>query len=202
MDTEASQKSVGRSIFLWIGAVVVVGLLLAGAFAGGVFVRRILFPTTAASAESAPEPAGAAEQPAPRLGSLAPGFSLSDLDGNPVSLADFRERPVLINFWATWCGPCEAEMPAINRAYLASQAEGLVVLGIDLEEHPDTIRSFVDYYELDFTILADREGAVAEQYQVQGLPTSFFIDRSGRIAHIHIGQMSEADLENGLAKIR
>lgn len=202
MDTEASQKSVGRSIFLWIGAVVVAGLLLAGAFAGGVFLRRILFPTSEASAESAPEPPAAAGQPAPRLGSLAPGFSLNDLDGNPVSLADFRGRPVLINFWATWCGPCEAEMPAINRAFLASQAEGLVVLGIDLEEHPDTIRSFVDYYELDFTILADREGVVAGQYQVQGLPTSFFIDRAGRIAHIHIGQMSEADLENGLARIR
>ena len=137
----------------------------------------------------------------PRIGNPASDFTLSDLEGNTVSLSDFAGQPVIINFWATWCGPCEAEMPAINEAYLNYQAEGLVVLAVDIAEHPDTVKSFVNYYELDFTILLDRDAEVAKQYNARALPTTYFIDSSGIIVHAYFGQMREKDLAVGLKKI-
>ncbi|MFQ5614058.1 MAG: TlpA family protein disulfide reductase [Anaerolineae bacterium] len=193
------QTGIPSPLWLSVGLVAFV-FLLATTFAAGLLVRRTVFrpPEPASPAQAQP-----AEMPAsPVMNSPAPDFTLDDLDGNRVTLADHQGQPVLINFWATWCGPCEAEMPAINEAYLAHRDEGLVVLAVDVEEHPDTVRSFVEYYDLDFTILTDREGSVTDRYQARGLPTSFFIDRQGTIAHIHIGQMSKADIARGLAKIR
>lgn len=137
----------------------------------------------------------------PRLGNPAANFTLPDLAGNTVSLADFKGQPVILNFWATWCGPCEAEMPEINKAYLKHKEEGLVVLAIDLAEHPDTVKSFVDYYELAFTILLDRNKEVGKLYGARALPTTYFIDRSGTIVHTHYGQMDEEALAIGLRKI-
>lgn len=137
----------------------------------------------------------------PRLGNPATNFTLSDLAGNTVSLADFKGQPVIINFWATWCGPCEAEMPEINKAYLKHKQEGLVVLAVDLAEHPDTVKSFVDYYDLAFTILLDRDKAVGKLYGARALPTTYFIDRSGTIVHTYYGQMDEEALAIGLRKI-
>lgn len=137
----------------------------------------------------------------PRLGNPAANFTLSDLAGNTVSLADFKGQPVILNFWATWCGPCEAEMPEINKAYLKHKEEGLVVLAINLAEHPDTVKSFVDYYDLAFTILLDRDKAVGKLYGARALPTTYFIDRSGTIVHTYYGQMDEEALAIGLRKI-
>jgi peroxiredoxin len=137
----------------------------------------------------------------PKTGNPATDFTLKDLEGNLVTLSDYKGRPILINFWATWCGPCEAEMPEIDIAYQKYKDDGLVVLAIDLEEHPETVKSFVNYYELTFTILLDREHDVGSQYGTRALPTSFFIDPSGNIAYVHFGQMRERDIEIGLSKI-
>lgn len=137
----------------------------------------------------------------PRLGNPATNFTLSDLAGNTVSLADFKGQPVILNFWATWCGPCEAEMPEIDKAYLKHKEEGLVVLAINLAEHPDTVKSFVDYYDLAFTILLDRDKAVGKLYGARALPTTYFIDRSGTIVHTYYGQMDKEALAIGLQKI-
>jgi peroxiredoxin len=212
----------GRSSRFWalaaggfvlaLGGVLVCGLLVgAGVYA----VTRLTVPETTtntdtAAAETADtakaeaEEVGAIQQEPglpPRLGNPAANFTLSDLAGNTVSLADFKGQPVILNFWATWCGPCEAEMPEIDKAYLKHKEEGLVVLAINLAEHPDTVKSFVNYYELAFTILLDRDKVVGKLYGARALPTTYFIDRSGTIVHTYYGQMDEEALAIGLQKI-
>jgi len=137
----------------------------------------------------------------PKVGNRVTDFTLKDLQGNLVTLSDFAGQPVLINFWATWCGPCEAEMPDINEAYLNHRDQGLVVLAVNLEEHPDTVKSFVDYYQLDFLILLDRKEDVGFQYGARALPTTYFIDPDGIITYVFYGQMDEQDIALGLSKI-
>ncbi|MEM7030104.1 MAG: TlpA disulfide reductase family protein [Chloroflexota bacterium] len=137
----------------------------------------------------------------PKLGNPAAQFTLKSLDGEVVSLSDFAGQPVIINFWATWCGPCEAEMPDIEAAYLAHKDEGLIVLAVDMAEHPETVRSFVNYYELTFHILIDVDQDVGNHYGARALPTTYFVDRSGNIVHMYFGQMRESDIEVGLRKI-
>jgi peroxiredoxin len=202
--SQENEKHSARYYVLMIAAGSLIFVLLgAGSLAGGILLRQwLLAPPPGEQAAGREDPDVSVAQAAPANDRQAPNFTLHDLEGNEVSLADYLGRPVVINFWATWCVPCEAEMPLINEAYQTYKDDGLAVLALDFMEHPDTVRSFVDYYQLTFTILTDREGSAADDYRVNGLPTTFFIDRSGNIAHFYIGQMSEADLEAGLAKIR
>ena len=137
----------------------------------------------------------------PKIGNPAANFTLMDLTGQTVSLSDFEGQPVILNFWATWCPPCEAEMPDIHQAYLEHQSAGLVVLAIDMAEHPDTVSSFVEYYELTFPILLDDTQDVGQHYGARALPTTYFIDRDGTISHVYFGQMDEAAIMIGLRKI-
>lgn len=135
-----------------------------------------------------------------RQGEPAPTFTLPDLDGNLVNLSDYEGQPVIINFWATWCGPCEAEMPELNDAYRQNE-NGLVILAVNLGKHPDTVRSFVEYQGLEFMILSDRDRALRRSYNTRAIPTTYFIDREGHIAHVFIGTMSANDIAFGVSKI-
>lgn len=141
------------------------------------------------------------EQPSatPVIGRPAPGFQLAALDGRPVSLGDFRGRPVIVNFWATWCEPCKQEMPALQAE--AARQPDLVVLGIDNVESAVKVRPFVDQLGLRFPILLDQDGSVVERYQVTGLPTTFFIDRSGVLRGIYRGPLTPDSLREQLAGI-
>jgi peroxiredoxin len=138
---------------------------------------------------------------APRKGKIAPDFTLVDLDGNEVSLSDFRGQPVLINFWATWCPPCRTEMPDIAAAYEEHRDKELVVLAVNVEESADNVRGFADEDKVSFPVLLDGDGAVARQYRVRALPTSFFINRDGVIADVFYGGMSRKKLDGFLDKI-
>ena len=123
---------------------------------------------------------------------LAPDFTLATLDGSTVRLADLRGKVVLLNFWATWCPPCKAEMPdldALQRIY--GESQGLVVLGINLQEDAGTVASFVQERNLSFPVLLDTDGTVTSGlYQVRPLPTSFIIDRQGYIRDVWNGQIA------------
>jgi cytochrome c biogenesis protein CcmG, thiol:disulfide interchange protein DsbE len=133
--------------------------------------------------------------PAPRQGFLAPDFSLSDSTGQTIHLADFRGRPVLVNVWASWCGPCKAEMPAMQRVYTDYHQRGFEILAVNstAQDTPESASAFAQANGLDFPILFDSQGEVARQYQVQSLPTSFFIDKDGAIREVVVGgPMSEA----------
>jgi len=148
------------------------------------------------------EPAGAAPSSTdgtPIMQRPAPDFTLPDPGGNPVSLSEWRGRPVLINFWATWCGPCEVEMPTIQAAYEKHQADGLIVLAVAVEDNADDVRRFFDSYGLTFQPVLD-DGTTARSYAVFGLPTSFFVDAEGQIVATHTGVLTARALEDYLAQ--
>ncbi len=119
----------------------------------------------------------------------APIFELPDINGKKVSLADFKGKVVLINFWATWCGPCKAEMPSLNNLYAAFKNEGFVVLAVSLDPSEKPVRSFVAEKGLAFPVLMDPEKEVYfDLYAAFAMPTSFLIDRKGMIAEKFIGE--------------
>jgi peroxiredoxin len=136
--------------------------------------------------------------PAPEVGAVAPEISLQSLQGELMSLVDLRGQVVLINFWATWCGPCKLEMPAIQARY---NDGGFAVLAVDFNEPADRVQAFVDDLDLSFPILLDPGGLVQEQYRVRGYPTTFFVDADGIIRVLHIGEMSEEILDQYLAQM-
>ncbi len=133
-------------------------------------------------------------------GDVAPALSLEDLHGQRVSLDDFRGRPVLLNFWASWCPPCRLEMPEMERAYAAQGADGLVILAVDAlyQDELNDVVEFVAAQKLTFPVLLDRDGTVAVAYRVGTLPTSVFIDRQGRIHLIQVGPMTRPFIESVL----
>ncbi len=140
----------------------------------------------------------------PEIGNLAPDFQLDNLDGQPVALSDFRGKPVLVNFWASWCPPCRAEMPFIQDTFADRKwaDEGLVVIAIDIGESPSTVREFVKNYGLTFPVLLDVTRDVSLEYYVRGIPTTFLIDRDGIIREIKIGAFSgKLEIERSLEKI-
>lgn len=137
----------------------------------------------------------------PLLGSRAPDFTLTNLEGKEAALAQFRGRPVIINFWATWCVPCRREMPAFQRAFETYQADGLIILAVNFEEDANLVRPFIEEFGLTFEILYDTQAEVSQTYQVTGLPRTVFVDRQGVIRHIQVGEVKESLLEGFLEQI-
>jgi cytochrome c biogenesis protein CcmG/thiol:disulfide interchange protein DsbE len=142
--------------------------------------------------------------PAPRAEFLAPGFSLNTPAGEVISLSDLRGQAVLINLWATWCPPCRAEMPAIQKLYDEYRDQGFTVLAINMtfQDEPFAVIPFTQENGLTFPILLDETGQVAGKYELRSLPSSFFIDREGTIQEVVIGgPMSEALLRTRIESI-
>jgi cytochrome c biogenesis protein CcmG/thiol:disulfide interchange protein DsbE len=136
-----------------------------------------------------------------RIGDPAPAFTLTDLDGRTVSLADLRGRPVIVNFWASWCGPCIEEMPLLKRASAEHASDGLAVVGIVFQDRAEAARAFAARIGADWPAALDPGSAVANAYGVDAPPASFFVNRSGIVAGRQIGQLSAADLQRQLATI-
>lgn len=146
----------------------------------------------ALSAQTGPS---AAEIPAPQAGFPAPDFTLKTPAGETYSLTNLKGNAVLVNMWATWCPPCKAEMPAIEKVYNEYKDQGFVVLAIDqtYQDDPFNIAPFIEDYNMTFPILLDETGDTARIYKVRSLPTSFFIDRYGFITEVVVGgPMSES----------
>jgi peroxiredoxin len=139
------------------------------------------------------------------VGRTAPDFVLETADGGQVRLSDLRGKPLLVNFWASWCTPCRQEMPLIVKAYDANRAAGLTVIAVDLQENPDQVRAFARDFGMTFPIVIDRNGSVGDAWRiggpVQGIPSSYFIDSEGIVrARIH-GPLTPDTLADGLHKI-
>jgi peroxiredoxin len=120
-------------------------------------------------------------------GKPATDFTLPDLEGKQVSLQHYRGRLIFLNFWATWCIPCREEMPAMEQLHQTFQSQGLAILAVNRKETPEKIKAFLDEYRLSFTALLDAGGSVFRDYQVMGLPTTYLIDREGKLLARGVG---------------
>ncbi len=137
----------------------------------------------------------------PAAAPTAPDFTLTTLEGETVHLSDYRGQIVLLNFWASWCPPCNEELPALNAYYAAHKDQGLVLLGVDVDETADVVRDFVQQKGITYPILLDPQGKASADYSVTGMPTTFIIDREGRLIGYWPGELTEAMLEKGLTPL-
>lgn len=135
------------------------------------------------------------------VGRSAPNFTLNDLAGNQVTLSDFRGKVVFLNFWATWCPSCRAEMPEIEAAYQNYQGQNVVFIGVDLYENGDRVRNFVQEGGYSWTFVIDATGEVTKNYAVTGIPASFFLDKKGVVRAIKVGAMNREEIESQLARL-
>ncbi|MEZ4593537.1 MAG: TlpA disulfide reductase family protein [Chloroflexota bacterium] len=212
MSNEVGAGGNGRNPLLIVGGFVVLGLALTLVIFGGSLFGGV--------SESATEPEGSILQQVPafepaevsvnelptgggplEIGSLAYDFVLNDVNGEPIQLSEFDGQPIIINFWATWCGPCRVEMPELEAAYQKYQADGLVILALDQQEPAEDVALFFEELGLSFTAVLDDEGTISELYGVANvLPTTFFINRAGEVTAIHRGPMNEAQIDDYLAE--
>jgi peroxiredoxin len=189
---------------------VVLPLLVVAAIVGAIWYiesRGLPFAEGGSSASSGdygplalpPERNPTGRDPSPENGRAAPDFLLERLDGGTLRLSDLQGKAVLVNFWATWCQPCRSEVPHLVTAYNRYQEEGLEIVAVNLQEDEGTISGFVQEFGMQFPVVVDRSGDVADKYRVIGIPTSFFIDRSGVVRSIYtgpfVGQQSRQGIE-------
>jgi cytochrome c biogenesis protein CcmG/thiol:disulfide interchange protein DsbE len=142
---------------------------------------------------------GGKPPPTPRVGFSAPDFTLDLLSGGQVTLSEMQGKVVVINFWTTWCPPCKAEMPALEKVYRAFNDLGLEVLAVNSTNQDDEadVVTFVQELDLSFPVPLDRTGAVSAMYNLQGLPSTYFIDADGVIRDVVVGgPMSEALIQS------
>lgn len=129
---------------------------------------------------------------------MAPDFSASTLDGRTVTLAEFRgQKNVVVSFWATWCGPCRMEMPGLTEFYKKNHTEAsdFEILAVSIDEDPKEASEFATNQKLAFPVLVDSRHKVADAYDVQGIPTMFVIDKTGKIVYGHYGFDTAMDFQ-------
>jgi cytochrome c biogenesis protein CcmG, thiol:disulfide interchange protein DsbE len=143
-----------------------------------------------------------AQSPAASEGRAAPDFLLQTLDGQSVRLSDLQGQPLLINFWASWCGPCKTETPDLINIYEKNRGQGLLLLGVNLRQADTAVRDFVDDFGVTYPVAFDRRGEVASTWQIggpnQGLPSTYFIDRDGVVRKVVLGSLTPKQATDGL----
>ena len=147
--------------------------------------RRLLLAALAALAANAALPGMAQAAIAAR--SAAPDFTLRQVEGANLRLAEQRGNVVLVNFWASWCGPCRIEMPHLNRLYDKYRGSGFQLLGVNIDEDPAVARALAGKLGLKFPVLLDTDKKVVGAYDLNAMPATVLIDRDGRVRHLHRG---------------
>jgi peroxiredoxin len=135
------------------------------------------------------------------MGEQAPNFVLKDLQGKEVSLEDYKGKGVLINFWASWCEPCKAEMPALNNIHKKYKDKGVEVIGINAGDTELVAKTFTKEMGLEFPVVLDPKGDVQKAYKVIPLPTSFLIDKDGKVVKMITGERTEEQFEEYIKEI-
>jgi peroxiredoxin len=188
------------------GRQIAMGTLLIAAVVVALIGLTAPLGNTANSARPDPRPTPFLIGPAAEglsLGAQAPDFTttrpdgstfrLTDLDGKPVTLADLKGKAVWVNFWASWCPPCQSETPILRETAATYRDKGLAVVGISVQESSAAdVRAYVEKYSLGYDVAADLSGDILKLYRVNALPTQFFIDPQGRIASIVVGPLDQA----------
>ena len=153
---------------------------------------------------------GACSQGTPRRGpvqeegkrKLAPDFALKDINGKTVKLSDYRGKVVLLDFWATWCGPCRLEIPWFMEFERKYKDRGFAVLGVSMDDDGwDSIKPFVKELEMNYRVVLGDDKTGDQYGGIEALPTAFLIDRDGRVAIKHVGLSSRRDFEDGIEKL-
>ena len=127
---------------------------------------------------------------AAEVGKTAPDFTLKSLDGKNLKLSEMAGNVVLINFWASWCGPCREEMPLLNALHNKYEPLGFTVLGVNVEEDVNGAKGFLKNFPVDFPVLLDNTNKVSRQYRVIAMPTTVVVDRDGNMRYLHQGYKS------------
>ena len=195
-----------RSPLVLIGGAILLVLALVVVLFGDSFLGdNALAPEPApALADRSAVPAVTLPESGPplQMGDRPYAFALQNLQGETVQLSQFIGRPILINFWATWCGPCRIEMPELQAAFEAYQDEGLVILALDQDEAASEVEAYFDELGLTFTPLLDVDSETAANYGLRNtLPSSVFINPAGEVAVIHRGVMTRGQIEGFLTEI-
>ena len=137
----------------------------------------------------------------PEVGALANDFTLDTLDGDEMTLSDLRGKAVMLNFWASWCGPCRIEIPHMIALYDEYQDSEFEILAVNIRESPAQVQDFADQLGMSFPILMDTNGQVAAAYFVRAIPMTFFLDSDGVIRFIHQGTLSEKALRDYIERL-
>lgn len=180
----SSKKLVTVVVGLWVG-------VLLGAALIGILVYTGVIPLLGDGEPDSAPPLAVEES-----GKQAPDIPLLDLEGRQVRLADYQGQVVVLNFWATWCGPCVREMPMFQE--YQDRYPNFVMLGVNEEESPDLVRDFFGQMGLSYTILLDQKAEMGRELQVTFLPTTFLIDEQGEIRFRHYGILTEEQLSHYL----
>lgn len=150
---------------------------------------------------SPPSAAGTTRGTLELVGKPAPNFELKGIDGQTYKLADLKGKPVMLNFFATWCPPCRNEMPAIQEAYKQYADQGFVVIAVNLNESEMVVKNFKDKLGLTFPIVIDTDDRVTKAYDIVPLPTSFFVNKDGVIQFKHTGELTKDQLTNYIKQL-
>lgn len=194
----SSVRPAARATVIWARVAVTLIVLLALAIGAQWLRPRPAAPATSATlAEGQALAAGGA----PVEGRPAPDFEMRYADGRRLRLSDLRGQPVLINFWASWCGPCRVEMPELIEAYTAHRAKGLEVIAVNVQEESAVAQAFAVEVGMPFLVVVDPTGDISRQYQVRNLPSSLFIDREGVVRARWMGILSREQLQKHLREI-
>ena len=209
-ETEAAEATprrdwagVFRSLVLPLGllAIILGGLWYWDARGEGANINDARYGTV----ELPPERNATDRSPAVEIGRAAPDFLLETPSGGELRLSDLQGQPVLVNFWATWCPPCRAEMPELVAAYDRYRDDGLVIVAVNLQEADQKVNEFADEFGIEFPIVIDRDGELRAVWRLGGpfggIPSSYFIDASGIVRSLFYGPMREPALEERLAEI-
>lgn len=136
-----------------------------------------------------------------KVGDSAPDFELVDMQGNKHRLSEYKGQGVFLNFWGTWCKPCEKEFPIINKYYQEYQDEGIQVLAVNIAESDFTVQKYIDRKGLAFPVLIDKTKSVMSAFNINPLPTTFLINSEGKIEKIITGEMSDANILQAMKQI-
>ena len=129
------------------------------------------------------------------VGTLAPDFTLSDLDGAQRSLSSYRGQVVMLNFWASWCGHCRSEIPALKAVYEEYREKGFEIVAVSIGEDPTELASFVQQNGMEFTVLTDPQTSIIPLYQLRSVPTSYFLDEQGVVQQVYNGAIAQETLQ-------
>lgn len=142
--------------------------------------------------------------PGVKIGSAAPDFTLKTVIGDTVTLSSLKGKKVLLNFWATWCPPCQEEMPALENIYKKYKGEGIEIIAVNAtvgKETEEKVKQFIDVHQLTFPVPLDTDGEVVQMYGIYGMPTSYFIDENGVVRSFYFGMMTEEMIIRELKKL-